>query len=476
MATPFVFRSALDPGNPAHQRVTVPRTDLIQALAADIAAVRYPLIRGGRQMGKSTACLQLVDHIRREHPQDWLACYVDCQALVGASAEIAVSMLHNIVLTDALHSTSDETIEASLAVLPRPTTFYEFGLFVEGVAHALRSLNRLVLIVDEIESLMKDTLYSVLGAFRSFHHRYSRAPEAFCCCVIITCTTNIAALCIGPGSPYNIAWPHDLEEVSSEQWRAVLSQAGGVPFEEDALTRLFLEVGGQPYLLQRVSDRAVLNAQQAGVHTLNQNHVLDGVFWLFEMGDRHLAILSQEAEADPARLALCADLLRGHLTPFERIQETINDLADVGLIVEVDGPRLVRFRNRLYERLMLNLQYQNLGGPKGTYLREYGHLLVLCSEIQNVVLNEDLWKEISPTLTQSKRRLPGDIEYLVNACITALGQTANPVMTNLDVDFVNAARRYVLGAQAQQPLTRTDVLQACACLLVERWQCGGSQR
>ena len=385
MATPFRFRSALNPDDPNDQRVMVPPDELVKQVVGDIQAFRYPLIQGPRQMGKSTACLWLVQYVRQQRARDWLARYVDCQALAGADTGNLVSLLHNRVLEEALRYADlgvpqADVVKTRLSNIARPVTLYQFSLFLEEISRVLPDLTRLVLVVDEIEGIPQQTLYDALCAFRALHHKYSTTPGPFACCVVIACTYNLAALRLGAGSPYNMAEIHHLEEVTREQWMSVLSQAGCLQFEQPALKRLFDEVGGHPYLLQRVCDRAVINAEEAGAERVREDHVLDGIFWLFEKGDRNLRIMSQEADASPARRAVCDSLLQGRIVAFESTLDPINDLADVGLIVNRD--RRATFRNRGYERVMLNRRYAHLSGPKGDHLRQHGYLLVGCSEIQ----------------------------------------------------------------------------------------------
>jgi len=505
--TPFQFTCALDPSNPDHRRVMVPWDDAVGELAADIAAepVRYPQIYAPRQMGKSTLCLQVLDWIRREHAKDWLACHVDCGAAAGGDVCCVVGLLHDAVLQEALRYAraepggSDELL-GKLTGLARPATTYQFSLFLEQVAGILRGVTRLALIVDEVDCLGSATLYQVLCAFRALHHRYTRLKGQFACCVVAASSRDLAALKIGPGSPYNITWLRFTHEVKREQWVTVLSQAGCVPFVEEALDRLFAEVGGHPYLLQRLCDRAVATTPSGTTDAVGEGHVLDAIGWLFEKGDRNLRVMSHDAEADPDRRGLCDRLLQGHLVRFERTLDPINDLTDVGLLRDAD--HRVVFRNRLYERLMLNRRYDHLRGPTGMYLWEYGHLLVRCSEIERVVLNADLIKEVAPKIASANPIRRGGKRHLVRAlvevlggpttrpsrgshpgrlvlaCVDALGRSANPVLRDVDTGFINRWLRSVYELGADGDLTREQVLEVIARLLVEHWQCeqGGVNR
>ena len=214
-------------------------------------------------MGKTTAAYQLIHRLQETRPDDTVALYFDCSFLAGGSSGSVAARLEREILTAVgqyLARLRKKMPELEVKKMPTASEvtcsdFYRLEIMLEQVKKALPELRRLVILVDEIECLGDDALYETLSGFRALYNKYHLAEGPFAVCVIVLCTHNVARFSHGPGSPYNVTDTRTVQPLRQTEWRLIVNECNA-QFVEPALTRLFHEVGGQPYLLQRVGNLA----------------------------------------------------------------------------------------------------------------------------------------------------------------------------------------------------------------------------
>jgi hypothetical protein len=447
----FRFRGPLRPGDQGDKRAMVWREDLIGLLLDDIEKVNYPVLCGPHQIGKTTAARQLICRILQRPCHDWAPVYFDCSLLAGQSSGTVAGRLERAILVALAEYAEVLRKDDPKVVFSPPKSdlsldFDRLQTILDESSKQLPQLARLVLIVDEIECLAKPDMqcfYETLSGFRGLHHEYPRGTSGFACCVVLCSSRDLGLLAPGPGSPYNTATTRPVTELTEKDWGERLDERAKadppVQFTPAARARLHREVGGHPYLLQRLSDLAEEAALYGSSTVVEESHVLTAVLALLEKGDQNLEMLAKAVDEGPERQDLVRRLLRGHLIAYERILEAQAELSEIGLLV--DRERQLCFRNRLYARVNLARQYEHLDPPTGTYVREYGQLMCGISEIQCVVVNDDLRKEV---LAEFLKANTWDPETLISVCEKSIGNTQNLAVRDLDTGFIKAAMEYSL--------------------------------
>jgi DNA polymerase III delta prime subunit len=472
----FRYGSSLHPENDNH--VMVWREDLLRQLLLDIHNVDYPLIYGPRQIGKTTLALQLIHKLEKEHHPEYLPVFLECGTLAGSSSRVLAHKLECALLAELRRYVARSNSVWDIPNDPEGDEgdFYRSERIMQAIPHQLPKLKRLVLVIDEIECLDLKPLYETLSNFRGLFNAYHPAKTSFACCVVITCTRDLRRDLGFGGSPYNVAVPRYVPELTADEWRQKITAGCLTPVvSEEALNRLFHEVRGQPYLLQRVSKLAHDLAQSDGVEQVSERHVLNAIMTLFRMGDRLLGILGDAVDEMPERQDVVRQLLRGHKIPCKRILDSHNDLFELGLLGHSQN-RLV-FRNRLYRRVVMSRQYRNMDAPtEGEYLEELDKFLSEISEVQFAVMNHDLREEVFVYVQDQdcghEPHKGGDLATIAKLCETAVNKTTNPVTRNLDIEFLSAALEYTTGkVVGDSDQVKSMSLQMIARLLAEAFIC-----
>ena len=247
------------------------RLDLA-GLRALIQQKKYFVLHAPRQTGKTSALLALCDLLNAEGR--YRCAYVDVE--VGQAGREDTRRAMQAILGElalrARHSLQDEFVEE----------IWFDALQRYGPDGALRQvLNRwagadptpLVLLIDEIDSLVGDTLVSVLRQLRA---GYDSRPEAFPQSVVLCGVRDVRdyriqstaenAIITG-GSVFNIkAQSLRLGDFSRQEVQTLLAQhtgATGQAFTDEALSAVWRQTQGQPWLVNALADEACFSGEFA---------------------------------------------------------------------------------------------------------------------------------------------------------------------------------------------------------------------
>ena len=247
------------------------RLDLA-GLRALIQQKKYFVLHAPRQTGKTSALLALRDLLNAEGR--YRCAYVNFE--VGQAAredtERAMRAILGELALRARQSLQDEFVEE----------IWFDALQRYGPDGALRQvLNRwteadstpLVLLIDEIDALVGDTLVSVLRQLRA---GYDLRPDAFPQSVVLCGVRDVRdyriqstaenAIITG-GSAFNIkARSLRLGDFSPEEVQTLLAQhteATGQAFADEALDAVWRQTQGQPWLVNALADEACFSGESA---------------------------------------------------------------------------------------------------------------------------------------------------------------------------------------------------------------------
>ena len=215
----------------------------------------------------------------------------------------------------------------------------------------------LVLLVDEIDSLVGDTLLSVLRQLRA---GYEHRPEAFPQSVVLCGVRDIrdyrirsgTGEVIAGGSPFNIAAKSlrmgDLTEAETRALMAQHTEETGQRFTSAALEAVWTQTRGQPWLVNALCAGACFD-NEAGrdrSRTIEADDIHAAREELILSRRTHLDQLSHKLEEERVRRVVEPILIGGEVRHHVRDLEYVRDL---GLIAAANPPRIA---NPIYREVV----------------------------------------------------------------------------------------------------------------------------
>ena len=235
------------------------RIDLDEVLGM-VSDKKYFVLHAPRQTGKTSALLALRDLLNSGQAGSWRCVYANVEAGQAARENVTDAMramLSEFALRASLTLGDDSLEGISRAAMDSAGSMGVLGLVLSRWAAADRS--PLVLLIDEIDSLVGDTLLSVLRQVRA---GYDLRPSAFPHSIVLCGVRDVRdyrihssaenRMVLG-GSAFNIKSESlRLGNFSEQEIRALLAQhtaETGQAFTERALELIWERTGGQPWLV-----------------------------------------------------------------------------------------------------------------------------------------------------------------------------------------------------------------------------------
>ena len=324
------------------------RVDLGEILEL-IRDKRYFVLHAPRQTGKTSTLLALRDLLNRGTEGDFRCVYVNVEG--GQAAREDVPRAMRIILGEL----------ASRARLLGDPFLYEtwpeiFATFSDGALG--EALTRwceadprpLVLLIDEIDSLVGDTLISVLRQLRA---RYDQRPGSFPQSVVLCGVRDVRDyrihsgsenMAVAGGSAFNIkAESLRLGDFTNAEARALIAQhteATGQTFTVQALETVWTQTRGQPWLVNALCHQACFR-NEAGrdrSRTVTGDDIIDAREQLIASRQTHLDQLADKLREDRVRRVV-EPLLSGGTEPRYSSRD-LEYVRDLGLIALDSPPRI----------------------------------------------------------------------------------------------------------------------------------------
>ena len=332
------------------------RLDLNEVLRF-IRDKRYFVLHAPRQTGKTSALLALRDLLNAEG--NYRCMYVNVEGAQAMREDVERAM---------------QVIVGQLASWARVTLGDEFltetwsGIFDQFRAGALaEALTRwtqadpkpLVLLIDEIDSLIGDTLLSVLRQLRAgYMLRPAGFPQSVVLCGVrdvrdyrIQSTAENAI--ISGGSAFNIkATSLRLGDFSQDEVLALLGQhteETGQVFTPDALDTIWMQTQGQPWLVNALAYETCFRGEFAEVwdRPVTAEAIRDAQEQLILRRETHLDQLADKLQEDRVRRVVEPLLSGGDQSAFS--SRDLEYLRDLGLIAK-DNPLCIA--NPIYAEIV----------------------------------------------------------------------------------------------------------------------------
>ena len=240
------------------------RWDLDEILTL-IDQKKYFLLHAPRQTGKTTCLLALMDHLNREGR--YRALYVNIEAAQAARERVEAGMAAVVqaIANSATWRLGDAHADAlAREVLQGPSLLVGVEAFL--TRWSSQSPCPLVLLLDEVDALVGDTLISLLRQLRAgYEQRPHHFPQTVILCGVrdlrdYRIHSRTEAAIITGGSAFNIrAESLRLGDFSANEVVALLQEhttETGQVFTPEALDRVWNLTQGQPWLVNALAYQA----------------------------------------------------------------------------------------------------------------------------------------------------------------------------------------------------------------------------
>ena len=344
-----------------YQIAPLSRIDLEDVLGL-IRDEKYFVLHAPRQTGKTSALLALRDLLNGGQAGDFRCLYATVENAQAVRENVAEAM--RTVLAELAFQASvtlgDDTLEEQWPVL----------LERVGPAQALRqALARwcmaaprpLVLLIDEIDALVGDSLLSVLRQLRTgYVDRPTRFPHSIVLCGLRDVrdyrihSSAEDRLVLG-GSAFNIKSESlRLGDFSEQEIRALTAQhteQTGQAFTEDALEMIRERTAGQPWLVNALCYDACFRHKPGRdrARPLTAAAILEAQERLILRRDTHIDDLGNKLREERVRRVI-EPILAG-ANEIRGSEEDLAYVRDLGLVAQpVDGPP--RIANPIYAEVV----------------------------------------------------------------------------------------------------------------------------
>ena len=339
------------------------RLDDVDRVLGLVRDLRYFVLHAPRQTGKTSALLALRDILNAGAAGDLHCVYVNVEAAQAQreNVEPAMRVIVGEVASRARASGDGFLYEAWPGIF---ATFGD-GALKEALSRwAEESPKPLVILIDEIDTLVGDTLISVLPQLRAgYDQRPERYPQSVVLCGVRDVRDyrirSSSGEIITGGSAFNIkAESLRLGDFSEAETRALLAQhteQAGQAFTAGAIAAVWRQTQGQPWLVNALCERACFRGEAGRDRTrpITEATILDAQEQLILARETHLDQLADKLDEDRMRRVI-EPLLRGDdegeftASNLEHARD-IEYVRDLGLIARQDP---VRIANPIYAEVV----------------------------------------------------------------------------------------------------------------------------
>ena len=332
------------------------RVDVDELLAL-IRAKQYFVLHAPRQTGKTSALIALRDLLNRGEAGDFRCVNVNVESAQVVRDDVArgIRAILNSLAMNARRVGDDY-----------PDRVWPDVLAKAGPEEALKEMlarwcevnpTPLVLLVDEIDSLVGDTLLSVLRQLRAgYEHRPEGFPQSIVLCGVrdirdyrIRSSTGEV---IAGGSPFNVAAKSlRMGDFTQAETRALMAQhteETGQRFSEKAEEAVWTQTQGQPWLVNALLAGACFEdkAGRDRSRTIEADDVYAAREALILSRRTHLDQLAHKLEEERVRRVVEPILSGGEARHQARDLEYLRDL---GLLAPDSPPRIA---NPIYREVL----------------------------------------------------------------------------------------------------------------------------
>ena len=328
------------------------RIDLDEVLGL-VRTSKYFALHAPRQTGKTSALLALRDLLSSGEAGDYRCVYANFEVGQAAREDTARAMR---ALLSQLATRAEMTLADGTPGRLRNAALADAGpdgaLFEVLSRWARADPRPLVLLIDEIDTLVGDTLLSVLRQLRAGHQRPAGFPHSVILCGVRDVrdyrvhSTARNALVLG-GSAFNVKSASlRLGDFTAAETQALLAQhtaETGQAFAPAALEAIWTRTAGQPWRVNALCREACFKSRAGRDRSraVTEGDILDAPERLILARVTHLDNLADKLREERVRRVVLPMLTgaadRDRYTDRDRDVEYVRDL---GLLAQHDAKRI----------------------------------------------------------------------------------------------------------------------------------------
>ena len=326
-----------------------------------IGQKKYFVLHAPRQTGKTTCLLALMDYINSQNTHR--ALYINVEGAQGAREDVSRG-IKAILLQMATRA--QDHLGDSFLIQQLPKAFEECGedaaLEILLSSWSKSSPKPIVLLIDEIDSLVGDTLISVLRQLRS---GYDKRPAGFPSTVVLCGVRDVrdyrihsdqGKTVITGGSCFNIkAESLRLGNFSRPEVEALYRQhtdETGQAFEPAALEKAWDLTAGQPWLVNALAYEACFKMPEGRDRSrpISCEMIIQAKERLISRRETHLDQLADKLREERVRRVI-EPLLVGESFEKKFRSDDIDYVLDLGLISQ-DRTGAITIANQIYQEII----------------------------------------------------------------------------------------------------------------------------
>ncbi len=320
---------------------------------------RYFVLHAPRQTGKTSALLALRGLLNGGSVGGYRCAYINVEPAQTAREDVgrAMGAIASQIAREARYTLNDSaTAEAAETLDTNRRPDDVLGNLLERWARAARE--PLVLLIDEIDALVGDTLVSVLRQLRAGHVRRPHGfPQSLVLCGVrdvrdYRIRADSTKQVIAGGSAFNIkAKSLRMGDFGRDEVRELLGQhtaETGQEFEPGAVQAVWEQTRGQPWLVNALALEMCFSAgapRKPG-NPLSESDVFEAREALVRRRDTHLDQLADKLREPRVRRVIEPLLAGGDAGYTDRDFEYVRDL---GLVA---SGRTLRVANPIYGEVL----------------------------------------------------------------------------------------------------------------------------
>ncbi len=344
----------------AARHYTVPplsRIDLDDVLLL-IEQQKYFVLHAPRQTGKTTVLLALMERLNREGRYRCL--YTNVEGAQSARGDVTAgitTIVQNIAAAASRYLGDPRLIEWVAALTTRHTAHGLLQALLERWAQ--ESDQPIVLLLDEVDALVGNTLISLLRQIRA---GYAQRPSAFPQTLILCGVRDVRDYrihtagqeIITGGSAFNIKTKSlRLGNFSTDEIAALYQQHAeetGQIFADRVLAQVWELTQGQPWLVNALAYEACfeMKARRDRTQPITVEHITEAKENLIQRRETHLDQLADKLREERVRRVI-EPLLVGQDSALDLPLDDIDYVRDLGLVA-LDKP--LRIANPIYREVI----------------------------------------------------------------------------------------------------------------------------
>ena len=376
----------------------------------------YFILHAPRQTGKTSAVFQFIHSLLQDN--EYIPLYVNVEPAQAARGNVKAGIDTILDLLKFRIRTQFGSQDPALTVFEKITNNPFCALYEFLHEWAEISPKPIILFIDEIDSLIGDTLISVLRQLRT---GYLERPNAFPQSICLIGVRDVKdykifseeqqAQVLG-GSAFNIkAESLILSSFSLEEVHKLYLQhtaETGQIFTDDAITYAYQQTLGQPWLINALGDQVTTREVKDYTQPITQEAMERARNALILRRDTHLDVLIDRLKEE--RIAHIIDaIIAGKRQPTPFPSEDVKYATDLGLISNQNGT--LQIANPIYRevipRELTSTRQGSFTIPRASFFKDDGSLNMhkMLSEFtqfyrenSDISAEELLYKESGPHL------------------------------------------------------------------------------